>query len=141
MSARLCLVTLGVADIARARLFYEALGFRASSASEGDVVFFSGPGAILALYPREKLAEDAGVAPAHAGFSGVALAINVESEELVDLTIATALGAGAQALRPAGRVFWGGYSGYFADPDGHVWEVAHNPFFPLDANGLPRLPA
>ena len=141
MSAHLCLVTLGVADIARARGFYEALGFRASSASQGDVVFFSGAGSILALYPREKLAEDAGVTAAHAGFSGVALAINVESEELVDLTIATALGAGAQALRPAGRVFWGGYSGYFADPDGHVWEVAHNPFFPLDANGLPRLPA
>ena len=141
MSARLCLVTLGVADIARARAFYEALGFHASSASQGDVVFFSGPGSILALYPRDKLAEDAGVATAHVGFSGVALAINVDCEEQVDRMIATALGAGAQALRKPDRVFWGGYSGYFADPDGHVWEIAHNPFFPLDANGLPRLPA
>lgn len=140
MSARLSLVTLGVADLARARLFYEALGFRVSPASQGDVVFFAGPGSILALHPRDRLAQDAGLEPAHAGFSGVALAMNVESEALVDRMIATALGAGARGLRQPGRVFWGGYSGYFADPDEHVWEVAHNPFFPLDADGLPRLP-
>ncbi|MBL8590065.1 MAG: VOC family protein [Methylobacteriaceae bacterium] len=141
MSARLGLVTLGVSDVPASRRFYEALGFRASAASQGDVVFFAGPGPILALYPRARLAEDAGLPPGGAGFGGVALAINVADEAEVDALIATALGAGAQALRPAGRVFWGGYSGYFADPDGHVWEVAHNPFFPLDADGLPRLPA
>ena len=140
-AGRVSLVTLGVRDLAVARAFYEALGFVASSASQGDVVFFHGPGALLGLYPRALLAEDAHVGAEGGGFSGIVLATNLASEADVDAYVARAIAAGATPTKPAQKAFWGGYCAAFADPDGHLWEIAHNPFFPLDADGLPRLPA
>lgn len=141
MEPRLSLVTLGVADVARARAFYERLGFKASSASNESVTFFEAGGAVLALFGRAALAQDATIAPEGSGFSGVTLAHNARSEAEVDAVLAEAAAAGARMVKPAHRVFWGGWSGYFADPDGHLWEVAHNPFFPLDAAGRLQLPA
>ncbi|MGL4496244.1 MAG: VOC family protein [Beijerinckiaceae bacterium] len=135
------LITLGVADLERARRFYEALGWRASSASQGNVVFFHSAGSALALYPRTLLAEDAQVADSAPGFSGLTLAANQRSEGDVDTLIALAARSGGRIVKPAQKVFWGGYSGYFADPDGHLWEVAHNPFFPIDGDGRMELPA
>jgi len=141
MQPRISLITLGVAEIARARAFYEAMGFVASPASQGDVVFFQAGGMALALYPRDKLAEDAGIADSTPGFSGVTLAHNLGSEADVDALMADAAAHGAKIIKPAQRVFWGGYSGYFADPDGHLWEIAHNPYFPLTEDGSLVLPA
>ena len=141
MEPRLSLVTLGVDDLGRARSFYEALGWRASPVSQGDVVFFQLNGLALALYPRALLAEDAAVPDGEPGFSGMTLAHNCRSERDVDTVYAEALQAGARGVKPPAKTFWGGYSGYFADPEGHLWEVAHNPFFPLDAAGNLSLPA
>lgn len=141
MEQRLSLVTLGVRDMARARGFYERLGWRASSASNDDVTFFQAGGVVLGLYGREALAEDAAVSPDSSGFSGVALAHNTDSREAVDAVIAEAKAAGGTVVKPAEDVFWGGYSGYFADPDGHLWEVAWNPHFPFDEAGNLVLPA
>jgi catechol 2,3-dioxygenase-like lactoylglutathione lyase family enzyme len=135
MEPRLSLITLGVADIARARRFYEALGFTAGRASQESVTFFPAGGVVLALFGRSALAEDAAVADSTPGFSGIALAHNARSEADVDKALAEAVGAGAKLIKPAGKTFWGGYAGYFADPDGHLWEVAHNPYFTLDAEG------
>jgi catechol 2,3-dioxygenase-like lactoylglutathione lyase family enzyme len=135
MEPRLSLITLGVSDIARARRFYEALGFTAGRASQESVTFFPAGGVVLALFGRGALAEDAGVADSVPGFSGVAVAHNARSEADVDQALAEAVAAGAKFVKPAGKTFWGGYSGYFADPDGHLWEVAHNPYFTLDAEG------
>ncbi|MFO0997362.1 MAG: VOC family protein [Alphaproteobacteria bacterium] len=140
MEQRLSLITLGVRDIARSRRFYEALGWRASSASMESVVFFQLGGIGLALYGREPLAADAGLAADGSGFGGITLAHNVRSREEVDATLAHAAASGARILKPAGKVFWGGYSGHFADPDGHPWEVAWNPGFPLSPNGALHLP-
>lgn len=140
MSLRLSLVTLGVADVAAARRFYEALGLAAGASSNDHVVFFDMDGVILALYGRAALAADAGIAAEGAGFAGVTLAWNLVSEAEVDAAFARALAAGAKPVKVPERVFWGGYSGYFADPDGHLWEVAHNPFFPIDGRGITRLP-
>ncbi len=140
MEPRLSFVTLGVSEVARARKFYEALGFEASSASNENVTFFNAGGVALALFGRASLAEDAHVADSKPAFSGIALAHNVGSEEAVQAVLAEAEAAGAKILKPAQRVFWGGYSGYFADPDGHLWEVAYNPFFPLDDAGHVTLP-
>jgi len=140
MEPRVSFVTLGVADVARARAFYETLGFRASSASNASVTFFDGGGLVLALFGRAALADDARVPDSKAGFSGVALAHNVAAKEDVAATLEEAEAAGARILKPAQDVFWGGHAGYFADPDGHLWEVAWNPFMPLDENGVPRLP-
>lgn len=137
---RLSLITLGVADIARSRRFYEALGFVASSASQPEVTFFQLGGIGLALFGRTALAEDAHVDDGVPGFSGVTLAHNCRSEAEVDAVFAHAIGCGATVKKRPEKVFWGGYSGYFADPDGHLWEVAHNPFFPLDAEGRLQLP-
>jgi uncharacterized protein len=137
---RISLVTLGVRDVGRARSFYEALGFEASSASNDSVAFFPAGGAVLGLYGRKALAEDATVPDSAPGFSGIALAHNVASEAQVDAVLNEAAAAGGRIVKPAQRVFWGGYSGYFADPDGHLWEVAHNPGFPLDAEGRLQLP-
>ena len=144
MEPRLNIVTLGVADVAKARAFYEALGFKASSASQDSVTFLDAGGVVLALYGREALAEEAHVASsapgsAH-GFSGVTLAHNVRSEAEADAVLAHAVACGARLMTPARHVFWGGYSGYFADPDGHLWEVAFNPFFPFDEAGRLALP-
>jgi len=135
MDRRLSLVTLGVADLARARSFYERLGFQPAAASQGDVAFYQLNGVVLALYPRDKLAEDAHVANDGAGFDGVTFAQNVGSPAAVDAALAFAVSCGATLRKPGTEAFWGGYSGYFADPDGHLWEVAHNPFFPMDDHG------
>ncbi|MDP1640297.1 MAG: VOC family protein [Hyphomicrobium sp.] len=135
MEPRLSLITLGVADVARARRFYEALGFTAGRASQESVTFFPAGGVVLALFGRGALAEDAAVADSAPGFSGIALAHNARSEADVDKALAEAVAAGAKLIKPAGKTFWGGYAGYFADPDGHLWEVAHNPYFTLDAAG------
>ncbi len=140
MEPRLTLVTLGVADIARARAFYVALGFEASSIGNDNVAFFDAGGVVLGLYGRAALAVDARMADSVPGFSGVALAHNVRSREEVALVIAEAVAAGGRLVKAAEDVFWGGHSGYFADPDGHLWEVAWNPFFPLDAKGRVELP-
>lgn len=140
MRPRLSLLTLGVADVARARRFYEALGFKASAASQEGVTFFDAGGVVLALFGRAALAEDAHVPDTKADFGGVALAHNCGSEAEVDAVLSEAVAAGAKLLKPGQKVFWGGYSGYFADPDGHLWEVAFNPFFPLDRDGAVQLP-
>ena len=140
MEQRLSLITLGVADVARSRRFYEALGGRASGASQEDVTFFQAGGMALALWGRDDLARDAEV-PYDSGFGGVALAYNARSRAEVDDVIEQARTAGARILRPARDTFYGGYAGYFADLDGHPWEVAWNPHFPLDADGSLRLPA
>ncbi len=139
------LITLGVDDLSRARAFYEALGWRRSAASvEGEVVFLQGGTVVLALYGRADLARDAGVASASAGTEAgthaVALAVNLPDEADVDALLATAAAAGGRVTRPARRASWGGYSGYVTDPDGHLWEIAHNPLFPLDAEGRVELP-
>jgi len=135
MEQRLSLVTLGVSDMARARGFYERLGWRASSASNDAVTFFQAGGGGFGLYGRDALAEDATVSPDGSGFSGVALAHNTASREAVDAVIAEAEAAGGTVVKSAEDVFWGGYSGYFADPDGHLWEVAWNPHLPFDDAG------
>ncbi len=141
MEARISLVTLGVADLQRSLRFYrDGLGWTLSSASGGDVAFFHTGGAILALYPRELLAADANLPAAGSGFGGITLAHNVASKELVDAALAQAAAAGGTILKPAQDAFWGGYSGYFADPDGYPWEVAWNPHFPLAADGSVQLP-
>lgn len=140
MQLRLSLVTLGVSDVDRARRFYEAMGLSASRASQADVAFFQLGNVVLALFSRAALAADAGVANSEPGFSGVALAWNVAGEKDVDDALAQAAACGGRIAKPGQKVFWGGYSGYFVDPDGHLWEVAYNPFFPLDAEGRVSLP-
>jgi uncharacterized glyoxalase superfamily protein PhnB len=141
MDQRLTIVTLGVASVPAARRFYEKLGWTASSASQGDdVAFFQMNGVALSLFGRAALAADAATADSRPGFSGVTLAQNLDSLKAVDDAYARALAAGATALKRPGTAFWGGYSGYFSDPDGHIWELAHNPFFPLDADGNLVLP-
>ena len=139
MAARISMVTLGVDDLARSRTFYEALGWRLAPQSQESVVFLQGCNIVLGLYGRQALAEDAGVENTPPGFSGVALAINGSSESEADRLFATAVANGASAHKLPQKAFWGGYSGYFADPDGHLWEVAHNPFFAMDADGTLRL--
>ena len=140
MQPRLTLVTLGVTDLAKARAFYEAWGWKASSASQPEVVFFQANGLALALWSRVDLAKDAGVQDRPTGFSAVTLAYNARSKEEADEVYALAIAAGAKATKPLQDVFWGGYSGYFADPEGHLWEVAWNPAFPLDEEGHMFLP-
>lgn len=140
MEPRLSFVTLGVADIARARAFYETLGFKPSSASTDDVAFYDAGGVVLALWSRAELAKDAGVSGRGSGFSGVAIAHNVRTVEEVAGVLAEAEAAGGRIVRASENVFWGGQTGYFADPDGHLWEVAYNPFMPLDAAGRVTLP-
>jgi catechol 2,3-dioxygenase-like lactoylglutathione lyase family enzyme len=130
---RLSLVTLGVADLARARAFYEALGWRRGNESD-DVVFFSAGGTIVGLWSRAALAEDSGVEDG-GGWGGVTLAHNVRSPADVDAAIEDARGAGATIAREPAATFWGGYSGVFVDPDGHPWEVAHNPGWTLAPDG------
>jgi len=142
MSApRITVVTLGVADLPRARSFYaEGLGFKVSPSSNDQVVFIEAGSVVLGLYSREALAEDAQLSPEGSGFGGITLARNVGSENEVDVALAVAKRAGARILKPAQKVFWGGYSGYFADLDGHPWEVAFNPHWKLDEHGAVVLP-
>jgi uncharacterized protein len=138
---RISIVTLGVASVAASRAFYERLGFIASKASQDSICFMQLGGQALALYSRASLADDAHVANSPPGFSGVTLAYNCRTEAAVDAAIAHAVACGATLKKPAQKVFWGGYSGYVADPDGHLWEVAHNPFVTLDAEGRLQLPS
>lgn len=142
-SARVSLVTLGVADVDRFTEFYARLGWSLSSASvPGQVSFFRTAGAILALYGIADLAANIGApaTPTLSGFRGDALAINCDNREQIDETLRAAEDAGATLLKLAQVAEWGGCSGYFADPDGHVWEVAHNPAWPIGADGRPILP-
>jgi catechol 2,3-dioxygenase-like lactoylglutathione lyase family enzyme len=134
MEQRLSLVTLGVADLDRSRRFYEALGWRRSG-EQADVVFFQAGGMVLALWSRESLAADARVPAEGSGFAGIALAYNTRNQEEVDAVLAEAKAAGAEITKPAEKVSWGGYAGYFADPDGHLWEVAWNPFWTIGKDG------
>jgi uncharacterized protein len=139
---RISLVTLGVADVEQATAFYQALGWTMSSSSvPGEVSFFGLGGAALALFGHADLAADALLPPSTApDFRGVTVAINVASADEVDGALTAAAAAGGTIAKPGQRAEWGGYSGYFADPDGHLWEVAHNPYWPLDERGLPVLP-
>ncbi|MCC6303991.1 MAG: VOC family protein [Rhodobacteraceae bacterium] len=137
---RVTLITLGVADLPRSRAFYGRLGWREAQASEGIVVFQLA-GQALALFGREALAADQGRPGAALGTGAMTLAQNFATRAAVDAAHAAALAAGATALKPPEEVFWGGYSGYWSDPDGHVWEVAMNPFWPLAADGSLTLPA
>jgi len=140
MEQRVSIITLGVANLERSREFYERIGWRRSMAQSEGIVFFQAGGVAVALYPREELAKDANVAPEGSGFQGVALAYNARTRSEVDAVLADAVAAGAKLLRPAQEAFWGGYSGYFSDPDGFLWEVAWNPSFPIAADGSIRIP-
>lgn len=140
MKQHLHMFTLGVTDFKRSVEFYsKTLGWEPSHASQEDVAFFQAGGVVLGLYPREKLAEDAKVSPEGIGFSGVTLAYNARSEAEVDKIITDLKSKGVQIVKEPQKVFWGGYSSYFADPDGYLWEVAYNPFFPFDENGNLKL--
>ena len=134
MEQRLSLVTLGVRDLMRARAFYEALGWTTGAGPEDDVVFFQAGGTIVALWDRARLAEDSAASDA-GGWGGITLAHNVRSPAEVDRVLADAEAAGATIGRRGAETFWGGYSGVFVDPDGHPWEVAHNPHWALRDDG------
>ena len=136
---RISLITIGVSDLDRSRIFYDAIGFDRVIDENDGVAFYRMAGAILSLYPITALAEDAHLSPDRSGFSGISLAVNVASPAEVDAALAHAKSVGATILKPAEPVFWGGYHGYFADPDGYTWEVAYNPHWPLDEQGLPQL--
>lgn len=139
MDQRISLVTLGVQDVSRARAFYERLGWRGQEVEE--TVFFQAGGIVVVLWGREKLADDAGVQDARLdGFGGVALAHNVQTTAEVDEVLAVAQQAGATITRSARETFYGGYAGCFTDPDGHVWEIAHNPGFTLGPEGELTVP-
>jgi len=140
MDQRVSLVTLGVRDLKRSRDFYERLGWRRSMKQSEGIAFFQAGGMALALYPRDELAKDARVSPAGEGFRGFTLAYNGRSKGEVDAVLAEAKSAGATVVKPAEDAFWGGYSGYFADPDGFLWEVAWNPFFVIAENGAIQIP-
>ncbi|MDR2983078.1 MAG: VOC family protein [Puniceicoccales bacterium] len=137
MESRISIITLGVADLARAIVFYrDGLGFPTVSKVEDGIAFFTTGGTRLALYPLDKLAEDAGCPGCSKGsFGGVTLAHNVRKKEEVDEVLKLAENAGAKIIKPAQDAFWGGYHGYFSDPDGHYWEVAWGPMFTFDETG------
>ena len=137
---RVTLITLGVADLAAARAFYGRLGWVEHGDSQPGVAFFQMHGAALALFGRADLAADQGRPGAELGTGAITLAQNFATEAEVDSAYAAALAAGASPLKTPEKVFWGGYSGYWADPDGHVWEVAMNPFWPLAEDGSLTLP-
>jgi predicted lactoylglutathione lyase len=136
---RLSLITLGVADLARSRTFYEALSWSTGAAPEDDVAFFQAGDMVVALWDRAKLAEDSCVEDS-GGWGGVTLALNLASPAEVDAAIETARTAGARIGREPAETFWGGYSGVFVDPDGHPWEIAHNPDWEISEEGGVRLP-
>lgn len=139
--AHVSLITLGVDDLDRATRFYVGLGWEPSSSSVEDViVFLRGGAVVLALFGRDDLAAEADLAPAAPSGAAMALAMNVPSEDEVEETVAAAVRAGGWIARPGRRADWGGYSAYVADPDGHLWEIAHNPMFPLHADGRISLP-
>ena len=134
MEQRFSLVTLGVADLGRARRFYEALGWKTDSEQDADVVFFQAGGSVFGLWGRADLAEDSGVEDS-GGWGGITLAYNARSPADADAVIAEARAAGARVTREPAATFWGGYSGVFVDPDGHAWEVAHNPYWTIGEDG------
>jgi uncharacterized protein len=138
---RLSIITLGVGDLERSKSFYERLGWRRGMSESEGIAFFQAGGIALALFPRRELAKDANIADDGHGFRGFSLAYNTRHREEVDAVIAEAEAAGAKVLKRAEEAFWGGYSGYFADPDGFVWEVAWNPFFEIVEDGGIRIPA
>jgi hypothetical protein len=136
---RISIITIATDDLDRAVRFYETMGLKRHAGITDGVAFFQMGGAILGLFPRKDAEKDAGIAFA-TGPSAVYLAYNTRSEAEVDEVLAAAETAGGKIVKPAGRAFWGGWYGYFADADGHVWEVAHNPDFPIDADGNISLP-
>lgn len=139
MEQRISLITLGVADLARARTFYERLGWQGQELEQ--TVFFQAGGMVVVLWGRDKLAEDSGVTDENTDdFGGIALAQNVRSRAEVDAVLERAASAGARITQPARETFYGGYAGHFADPDGHVWEIAYNPGFTLNEDGTLTLP-
>ena len=140
MEQRVSIITLGVADLNRSNEFYERLGWHRSMANAEGVIFFQAGGMALALYPRHELAKDANVSHHGHGFSGISLAYNTRNRAEVDSVLSDAAAAGATVLKPAQEAFWGGYSGYFSDPDGFLWEVAWNPSFPIAEDGTIRIP-
>ena len=138
---RVTLITLGVADLDRSKAFYGALGWVPTREMPGEVVFYQLHGMALGFFGLDALAKDQGRSDATLGTGAMTLAQNFDTEAEVDAAYQLARDAGAAALKAPEKVFWGGYSGYYADPDGHVWEVAHNPFWPLHADGRLTLPA
>ena len=145
MEQRVSLITLGVSDLDRARAFYDGLGWTSSFKAAEGIVFYQVGGMVLSLYPRSALAKDAGATANDGddrvgGFAGMALAHNARTREEVDAIIKEVEAAGAVILKPAHDTFWGGYAGYFSDPDGFTWEVAWNPHFPLTEDGAVVLP-
>jgi len=138
LEQRVSVITLGVADLIRSRAFYERLGWTTGAEPEDEVVFFQTGSSVFALWSRSRLAEDSGVEDA-GGWGGVTLAHNVRSPAEVDRVLREAEAAGATVARPGAETFWGGYSGVFVDPDGHPWEVAHNPHWTLASDGSVRL--
>ena len=140
MNQHIHLITLGVNEFEASKKFYtEILGWKPSSASAEDTIFFQAGGVVLTIFPREKLAEDALVSAEGSGFSGITLAFNARSESEVDQIISDLKSKGVRILKEPQKVVWGGYSSYFADPDGYCWEVAYNPFFPFDEGGNLKL--
>lgn len=136
MKQKLSLITLGVQNLNTSLVFYrDGLGWKPADISNANIVFFDLGGVALSLYPRHSLAEDVTISPEGSGFSGITLAHNATSMEEVDAILQKAERAGARIVKPAQKVFWGGYSGYFADPDGHLWEVAWNPYIEQDDQG------
>jgi uncharacterized protein len=140
MEPRISIITLGVEDLNRSRSFYERLGWRRCMVNAEGIAFFRAGGMLLALYPRHELANDASLADDGHGFGGFTLAYNARTRDEVDSVLAEAEAAGAKILKPAQDVFWGGYSGYFADPDGFAWEVAWNPSFEIAEDGRVLVP-
>jgi uncharacterized protein len=140
MEQRVSIITLGVGDLERSKSFYERLGWRRGMTKSEGIAFFQAGRIALALFPREELARDANITDDGQGFRGFSLAYNTRQREEVDAVIAEAEAAGATVLKPAEEAFWGGYSGYFADPDRFVWEVAWNPFFEIAEDGGIRIP-
>lgn len=143
MQQRINIITLGVKDLKLSRNFYEkGLGWKASPISDNydGIVFYQAGGCVVSLFPRDELAKDALISPDGQGFRGFTLAHNVHDKDEVDRVLTAALDAGAAITKPAAETSWGGYSGYFSDPDGYLWEVAWNPFLELDPEGNLRLP-
>jgi uncharacterized protein len=140
MEQRVSIITLGVSNLEHSSDFYERLGWQRSMAKAEGIVFFQTGGMALALFPRNELAKDANIAPEGNGFNGISLAYNARTRAEVNSVLEVAEAAGAKILKPAEEAFWGGYSGYFSDPDGFLWEVAWNPSFPIAKDGSIQIP-
>jgi len=141
MEQRISVITLGVTDLDRSRNFYKSLGWQPSLPDADGIVFFQTASIIFALFPREELAKDANLPSEGSGFNAISLAYNTRSRDEVNAVLDAAVADGATLRKPAEEAFWGGYSGYFSDPDGFLWEVAWNPQFSIDDDGSVHLPA